>query len=175
MLEGRVVHDEKRVQICIKGAVLGFPATLEAIRTGYPFGVGYYLETKVVDDPTSSSKKSALKMTMTPRMVQGLFASMLRLFLLEPKGEKLGVPKLDAAFISTFNEPEIAARFAKYPGVQEKLLELGKVSHFSELLIRTDAGLYLSQQKSFESLDLDICKVTFQLLGDIGQIIFDSF
>jgi len=175
MLEGRVVPDEKRVQICIKGAVLGFPATLEAVRVGYPFGVSYYLETKVVDDPHSSSDQNALRMTIIPRAVRGFLSPILRMFLMEPKGQDLGMPKLDAAFVSSFNEPRIAERLVRYPGIQENLLELAKVSPFSELLVRTDAGLYLAQRKSFRDLDLDVCKVTFKLLGGIGKIISDSF
>ncbi|PWT97977.1 MAG: hypothetical protein C5B53_07340 [Candidatus Melainabacteria bacterium] len=175
MLEGRVVNDEKRVQLCIKGAMRGFPATLEALRVSPPFGVSYFLETKIVDDPNSNPSESALRMVVTPRAVHGLFASIIRIFLLEPKGQNLGVPRLDSAFICTFNEPQAALRFARYPGIEESLLGLARVARFSELLIRTDAGLYLAQPKSFEDLDLDVCKETFRILGEIGQIIVDSF
>jgi hypothetical protein len=175
VLEGRVVNDEKRVQVCIKGSINGFPATLEAMRVSYPFGLSYFLETKVVDDPNSSPVQGALRMVLTPRTVRGLFSSILRIFLLEPKGQDLGVPRLDSAFIATFNEAQVAARFAKYPGIEESLLGLAKVAHFSELLIRTDAGLYLAQPKSFEDLDLDVCRETFRLLGTIGHIIVESF
>lgn len=175
MLEGRVVNDEKRVQVCIKGAVCGFPATLEAMRANYPFGLSYFLETKVVDDPNSNSTEGALRMVLTPRAVHGFFASIIRIFFLEPKGQKLQVARLDSAFISTYNEPQIALRFARYPGIEESLLALYRVSKFSELLIRTDAGLYLAQPKSFDDVDLDVCKETFRILGEIGQIIVESF
>lgn len=175
MLEGRVVPDEQRVQVCIKGVVLGFPATLEAIRVGFPFGVNYTVETKLVDDPNTAPEMPALRLMMTPRAVRGFLSSIVRLIILEPKGQKLDIPKLDAAFVSSFNESEVARRFGHYPGVQEGLLNLAKMSRFTELLIRTDAGLYLAQPKSFNDLDLDICKETFRALGEIGQIIFDSF
>ncbi len=31
IIDGHIVHDETRVAVCIKGTLLGFPATLEAI------------------------------------------------------------------------------------------------------------------------------------------------
>jgi hypothetical protein len=49
------------------------------------------------------------------------------------------------------------------------------MTKFTEVVIRADAGLSLSQPKSFNALDLDICKETFRSLAELGQILFESF
>jgi hypothetical protein len=173
IVQGRRIASET-VEISIKGVVLGFPATLEAFRPGFPFGVNYVVETKVVDDPLSADNQ-ALKLVFAPRYAHGLLASLARLVLFEPRGTALGEGRIDERFICRFNQLDEAKRFARYPGVADKLLSLNRTSHFSELVIKADAGLYLSQPVSFNQLDLDVCRETFRILGELGQVVFDAF
>ena len=175
ILEGRVVHDEPRVLVCIKGIVLGFPATLEAIQPSFPFGVTYFLETNVIEDPNAQPRQSPLKLVITPRIGRGLFSFFSRLLLLEAKGQKVDIPQIDSAFVCSFDNIDATKRFLHYPAIQEKLVMLAKYSQFTELLIKTDAGICLSQPTSLNALGLDVCKETFRLLGELGQVIFDNF
>lgn len=175
MIEGRVVEDTDRVEICIKGTVLGFPATLEAIRSGFPFGVTYFIETKVIDDPSQPEDDSALKLTLSPRFTRGIYAFFARLLLLEARGQPIDEPKISANFLCSYNKKGEAERFVRYPGVMEKLFRLEHDTHFSELFIKGGAGLSLSQQKSFATLDLDVCRETFRTMGEIGQVLFEAF
>jgi hypothetical protein len=175
LLDGRVVSDPKRVEVCIKGAVLGFPATLEAIRTSYPFGVTYFLETNLIEDPSAAYAGQALKLVLTPRYARGILAMLSRIVFFEGRGQKLEIAALDTKFVCSTNLLDSARKFAQYPGIEDKLLKLHKYSNFSELLIKIDAGICLSQPTSFNALDIDIFKEVFRLLGEIGQIIFDNF
>jgi hypothetical protein len=174
LLDGRVVNDSQRVEVCIKGAVLGFPATLEALRASYPFGVTYFLETNIIEDPSASPAPS-LKLVLTPRYEKGILAALARILFFEARGQKLGITGLDSQFICSTNHPAQAIKFAQYPGVEDKLSKLYKYSNFSELLIKTDAGISLSQPTSFNTLDLDVFKEVFHLLAELGQVIFDNF
>ncbi len=175
IIEGRVVDDTRRVEVCVKGTVLGFPATIEAIKTGFPFGVTYYIETKVIDDPGVQPDPNALKMTIFPRYAKGFMGFFARILLFESSGMKVNDKKFDSIFISQFNDRHEAERFVKYPSVMDKLLHLQRYTQFTELIIRANAGVCLSQPKSFKSLDLDVCRDTFQQLGEIGQVLFESF
>jgi hypothetical protein len=174
LLDGRLVNDSQRVEICIKGAMLGFPATLEAIRANYPFGVTYFLETNIIEDP-SASPVQPLKFVLTPRYARGIFAMLGRILFFEGRGQKLEITGLDSKFICSTNRLDLARRFAQYPGIEDKLSKLHKYSDFSELLIKTDAGISLSQPTSFNALDVDVFKEVFNLLGELGQVIFDNF
>jgi hypothetical protein len=174
IIEGRVVAND-RVSICVKGSVLGFPATLEALGAGFPFGVMYFLETQVVDDPSKPPVTNELKMTVTPRYGRGMFAFFARVLLFESSGMKVGDKNMESRFIFTYNSYPLAQRFVKYPGVPEILEKLEQYGHFSEMTIKSDAGLYLSQPKSFRDLDLDVCRETFRLLGELGQVLFEAF
>jgi len=175
VIEGKVVHDENRVQVCIKGTVLGFPATLEAISAGFPFGVTYFVETQVIDDPNRVEKIDPLDMTVCPRYVRGIFGFLARIFLIEPKGQKLDDKRMESYFVSAYNNSEEAHRFVRYPGVVDTLLKLEEYSKFTELRVRAGHGLVLSQPKNFHSLDPDVFRETFRLLAELGQVLFEAF
>jgi len=46
---------------------------------------------------------------------------------------------------------------------------------FSEMGVKSKAGLYLTQPTNFNSVNLDIVRVTFKTLGELGQVLFESF
>ena len=174
ILEGKRVESE-RVDISIRGAVLGFPAMLEAFSPHFPFGLNYIVETKIVDDPSQPPDDDALKITITPRIARGFMGKLFRLFLFEPKGQSVDEPRIDSAFVCSYNNRDEAKRFGRYPGVAEKLVALQRCSNFSELLIKADAGLYLAQPVSFDHIDVDVCREIFRLMGELGQVLFDGF
>jgi hypothetical protein len=175
IIEGRVVDDQVRVAVCIKGSVLGFPATLEAVQPKWPFGVTYYLETKVIDDPQNQARSEGNTVSVLPRHGKGLMAIVSRILLFESHGLPIGDKKMESAFIFSYTDRAVAERFLKYPGVWETLCKLEQYCKFSELTIRVDAGLALSQSRSFVNLDLDVYRETFKLVGELGQILFEAF
>jgi hypothetical protein len=174
ILEGKRVQSE-RVAVSIKGAVLGFPATLEAFSPQFPFGLNYVIETKVVDDPAQEPDDTVLKITFTPRMARGIMARLFRMFLFEPKGQPVDEPRIDSAFVCSYNNRDEAKRFGRYPGVAERLVALHRCSNFNDLVIKADAGLFLAQPVAFASVDLDVCREVFRLMGELGQVLFDAF
>jgi hypothetical protein len=176
IIEGRVIDDDPRVAVLIKGSVLGFPATLQAIGSTWPFGVMYLLETQVVDDPNKpTDPDGVLKLTFTPRIGRGFLSFFTHVFLFESKGRSVGDKPMESRFIFDYNSHSLSERFIKYPGVSDILLKLEQYSKFTEMTVKTDAGLYLSQPKSFQSMDLDVCRETFKLLGELGQVVFEAF
>jgi len=172
ILEGTVVEDAVGLEISIKGAVLGFPASLTALRASFPFGVTYVVEVNVLDDP---KEEDPLNLTVMPRYAKGLFGFLTRIFLLESKGQSVGDKKFDNKFLCSFNQHNVAERFIKYPGVIEKIDALYANTKFSEMGIKSKAGLYLSQPTSFNASDLDVMRVTFKQMGEIGQVLFEAF
>lgn len=175
IVDGRQIVDNRPLAVCVKGAVLGFPASIEAINTGWPFGVTYNLDTKIVIDPARQSTNSPLKMTIAPRMVSGPISILTRMLLFESSGMSVGDKRYDSRYVVSYNNVKLAERFARYPGVYENIIKLEQFCKFSELHIISDAGLSLNQPRSFASLDLDICRETFRILGDLGQVLFDAF
>ncbi len=174
MIEGRVVEDS-RFEVAIKGTVLGFPATLQALKAGWPFGVTYTLETQVIDDPNEPARPDALNMTISPRLTHGIMAFFARILLFEAQGQHLQDKRMEKSFIFSFNNSMEAERFVKYPGVFDNLLHLEEYAKFSEMVIKAHAGLVLSQPQNFNNLDPDVYRETFKLLGEIGQILFEAF
>jgi hypothetical protein len=172
-LEGRLVPSEL-VDISIKGIILGFPTSLEAFKPNFPFGLNYFVETKVIEDP-SAEAVPLLQLNISARHSKGILAKLLRLILFEPRGQKLQQLELDKIFVASFNDSELATHFARHPGVAEILTNLYRCSKFSELIIKSDAGIFLAQPTSFDAVDVDSCLEVFKLLGDLGQVIFDSF
>jgi len=174
ILEGKRVKND-RVEISIKGAVLGFPALLEAFSPHFPFPVNYVVETKVVDDPSQAPDDDALKISFPPRIARGFLARLLRMFLFEPKGQLVDEPRIDGMFVCSYNNRDEAKRFGRYPGVAERLVALHRCVNFTELVIKADAGLFLSQSTAFEHVDVDVCREVFRLMGELGQVLFDAF
>jgi hypothetical protein len=175
ILEGRVVKNDPAVEVCIKGSVFGFPAALKAIKSGWPFGVMYFLETEVVEDPNQAKRPDALKLTLSPRYGRGIWGFFTRLLLFEDSGMTVADKQLDSRFICNYNNAALAERFMKYPGVADNLLKLEHYCKFSEMQISSQAGIYMAQPKSFRALDLDVCRESFKILGQLGQVIFEAF
>lgn len=175
VLEGRIVTDTHRVEICVKGTMLGFPATLEALRATFPFGVSYFIETNVTGDNSSQPDPSMLSMTIMPRYAKGLLSFITRILLFESKGQQVGEKSFDSRYICSFNDSAQAERLIAYPGISDKINELYHLTGFNELLIRVGAGLYLSQPKSFNSINIDVAKEVFRTLAEIGQVLFEDF
>src|SRR5262249_36320800 len=144
IIDGRVVEDKDRVAVCVKGIVHGLPATLEAMYPNWPFGVMYTVESRVVDDPSKSGEPGA-RITIYPRMGRGLMGILTRIVLFESKGMSVGDKKLESHYILGWDDSPEAHRFLKYPGVSEFLQHLDGEAKFSELVIKTDAGIFLSQ------------------------------
>ncbi len=175
IIDGRVIKDSQRVAVCVKGLVLGFPATIEAISPGWPFGVMYTVETNVVVDPSQPQRQDLLQLTIYPRMGRGLWSLFTKLLLFESKGMTVHDRKLEGVFNFSYDNSHAAERFVKYPGVSENLMLLETTTKFSEIVIKSDRGIYLSQPTSFNALNLDVCRATFRALGELGQVLFEAF
>ncbi len=87
----------------------------------------------------------------------------------------MDLPALDSAFIFKFDHPILAKMFAHHEGVAEIIQKLQEQEHFSEMVINSSAGLYLAQPTPFGALDLEQCKETFNLLANLGQVLFEAF
>ena len=174
LLEGRIESDGP-CQIFVKGTVLGFPAILQALFANWPFGVTYVIETKVIEDPNKPLDAKMLNMSILPRVIRGPFHSITRFLFLESQGLRLGDKRVQNHFVISANNKEEAERFISYPEVFDKLLRLEKMSHFTEMTIKADAGLALSQPKSFNSLNLDVAREIFNVMGELGQVLFEAF
>ncbi|MBX9671542.1 MAG: hypothetical protein K2X93_28395 [Candidatus Obscuribacterales bacterium] len=175
MLQGKVVENTAGLEICAKGTTLGFPATLQAIGATFPFGVTYIVETNVLGEKEQEADPDVLNLTIMPRYAKGILGFITRLLLLESKGQRIGERKFDSKYILSFNEHSAAERFLKYPGVMEKIDSLQTATKFSELGIKAKAGLYLSQPTNFNSISLDVVRTTFKAIGELGQILVESF
>ncbi|MCC6978541.1 MAG: hypothetical protein IT343_09470 [Candidatus Melainabacteria bacterium] len=175
LIEGRVVDDSARVEVCIKGSLLGFPVTMEAFRAGFPFGVTYFLEIGDLGEGPKPVDPDALCMTFYPRMTRGFYSFFARLLLLESKGQPIDEPRIKSNFLVSYNSREKAERFVHFPGVLEKVLKLEHYAKFGELVIRTDAGISLSQPQNFNSLEMEVIKESFNTISELGQIMFDNF
>ncbi len=82
---------------------------------------------------------------------------------------------MEQRFMFSFNNPNEADRFVKYPLLFDNLIKLEECSKFTELIIRAKAGLVLSQPDNFRKLDPDVFRETFHLISEIGQVLFDAF
>lgn len=174
LIDGQVVDDSDRVAVHVKGVVNGFPATLQAFATGWPFGCMYAIETSPPDREILNPLEHA-KITILPRMGRGVWAFFFHTFLFEAKGRGVRDKKLENKLIFSYDNVEPALRFCKYPGVPEILFEMEKYSKMKELVIKTDQGLYLTQGIAFKNLDLDVCQATFRWMGELGEVIHEAF
>ncbi|MBA3993092.1 MAG: hypothetical protein C0469_06145 [Cyanobacteria bacterium DS2.3.42] len=175
LIEGRIVDDSDRVEVCVKGSLLGFPITLESFRAGWPFGVTFFLEIGDLSEGPKPVDPDALNMTFYPRMTRGLYSFFARLLLLESKGQPIDEPRIKSNFLVAYNTRDLAERFVHFPGVLEKILKLEHYAKFSELVIRTDAGISLSVPQNFNALEMDVAKESIQCISELGQIMFDNF
>jgi hypothetical protein len=175
LIDGEVVDDSGRVAVCIRGNVDGYRATMEAVVPGWPFGVIYTVESVAGIDPSAPYTKRAARITLYPRVGRGMAGFFTNILLFESNTMRVDNKDLESVFNFTYDDKEMAQRFCNWPGVSERLLHLENVAKFSEVVIRTDAGIYLSQPKSFNSLDLDLCQQTFESLADIAAILAEHF
>jgi hypothetical protein len=176
ILDGRVIDGtESGLAVCVKGSVLGFPATLQAISPGWPFGVMFVIETEIVVDPNSARHDNPLQMIVYPRVGRGFFGFFSHILLFESRGMSVKDKRLESKFIFSHNDENLAERFVKYPGVSERLSQLEDYAKFNELTIKSDAGIVLNHPKSFQAMDLDVCRTTFKSLGELGQVLFESY
>ncbi len=155
--------------------MVGFPATLQATYHRWPFGLMYFLETCAGEETGAPNPEHLLEMSIYPRYGRGLFSIFTRIVLFESKGMSVRDKKLESMYIFGYNDTTQAERLVKYPGFRDNLERLHDVSRFSELQIRSNAGIYMHQPKSFAAVDLDVCRESFKLLGEIGQVIFECF
>lgn len=175
IIDGRVIDNTERVGVCIKGIVMGFPATLEAIGEGWPWPTTYTLETNPVVDPADREETYSAKISICPRVGRGFFRFFSNILLFEARGQSIGDKKLESKLIFSYDDRDLAERFIRYPGVGEHILALEHLSKFSEMVVKTDAGIYLSQPQCFKNVDLDVIRVTFREMAELGQVLFDAF
>jgi hypothetical protein len=175
IVEGRSITDDPRFEVFIKGTVMGFPVMLQAIKATWPFGLIYTLETQVIDDPNAPPDPNALLMQLSPRVARGMFAFFAKILLFEPTGQHLSDRRMEQRFMFTYNNALEAERFVRYPGLFENLLRLEHCAKFTELTIRAKAGLVLTQPVNFNSINPDVCRETFKLMSDVGQVLFEAF
>jgi len=173
MLDGRVAKPKSELGISAQGYVVGFPCRLEALNPNWPFGVNYFVDTEVITSPNPN--RESFSLDIIPRVGKGILGFFARLLIFEASGMKVGDKELDKEFICTFTKRHLVERFLRYPGVSENLLKLHKYSSFNELKIESNAGLYLSQPVAFSRLDLDNCRETFTLMGEVAQVLYEAF
>lgn len=177
VIDGRIVEDSDRVAVSIKGVVAGFAATIEAIYPSWPFGVMYTVETGSAVNGAGNGDESrpATRMTIYPRVGRGLMGMVTKIVLFEPKGMSVGDKRSQSAFNFSYDNQDVAERLIHYPRVTDYLLDLDNHAKFSEIVIKTDVGIYLSQPMSFNGLDIDLCRSTFKTLGELAGILFEAF
>ena len=171
MIDGQIIRDTGRVAVCIKGTVQGMPATFEALYPKWPCGVMYTVELK--QDPDAAPKRSA-KITVYPRFGRGVGAFFSRVLLFESSGMSINDKRLENSLNFSYDDFKLAERFCHYPGVPDKLLSLEQQTRFSELIVKTDTGTFLSQPVSFDKLDADLFHVTFKAVGDLSAILAEG-
>lgn len=175
MLEGAPAFDRAPLQIYIKGTILGFPAILQALFPNWPFGLTYIVETQVINKPGQTENTRSASITIVPKTARGPFSWLTRIFLLESSGIYVEDKRLQNAFIINASDKQQADRFASYPGLFDLLKKLEKCTKFSEITIQPYAGVVLSQPQSFNKLELGTCREAFNLLSELGQIVFELF
>lgn len=176
IVQGQVIDDSNRVAVCIKGSMNGFPVAFEAMNTGWPFGVNYTIETGASSNPHQNQNMAGdCKITVYPRMGRGLMGIVTKILLFESNGMPIGDGRLEKTFNFSYDDRDMTERFTRYPGVVEHLMGLEETTKFSEMVIRTQVGIFLSQPVSFSALDVDVCRATFRHIGELGQVLFEAF
>ena len=172
IIDGQVIYNQMALQICIKGIVNGFPVKLEAINPNYPFGVTYSVETS---NFASKFERENFKLIIIPKYARGKLSIITRFLFFERRGQKIELPSLDLAFIFKYDNGFLAKQFVHYKNVAENIEKLEKQTHFNETIIKSNAGLFLSQPSPFSTLDLNECKGTFDIMAELAQILFEFF
>lgn len=175
LIEGKVVDDTNRVEACIKGTVIGFPATIEALRVSFPFGCSFFIETDVLNENKKNKSSGEFTLTISHRLVTGFWAKFSRILLVDHSDKSLGIKKFDSEYIAQTNDNDQALRFVQYPSMIDKLLLLSQYTNFTELHVRSGFGVVLVLPTSIEKLDLDTARETFRVFGEIAQVVFEAF
>lgn len=171
LIDGEASFDTGRVAVSINGMVDGFPATVESLFPGWPFGTSYTMELDIDDE----GPRDSVRLSVYPRVGRGLWSFATRLLLFEPSGQSVHDKRLEKQFIFAYDNPDLAERLVRYPGVSELFYQLESVSKFTELVVKTDKGVFLSQPTNFKTLEVDVVRVTFAHLSKLTEIIFESF
>lgn len=173
-LNGEVIADQPGLSACIKGQIKGFSATVQAVYPGWPFGVMYIVATNpgAADAPPNPQ---AGRITLYPRVGRGIGSFFSFLFLFEGKSMPVGDRRLEDQFNFVYDNRDIAMQFVHQEGVADQIRNLESRCRFSELVIRTDMGLYLAQPKSFDKIDLAECMETLNLMADLVSVIANNF
>jgi hypothetical protein len=172
LIDGEPVDASDRVAVSIKGTVDGFPAQMEAFMATWPFSTTYVVQTN--PSPERESQEQA-KINLIPRIGQGFFSFFAHIFLFEARGMSIDDKKLDRRFIITYDHRDAVLRLLKYPGIADILLTLESDCNLKELSIKTDSGLYMVQGTNFKSLELDMCRATFNYMAQIARVLTELF
>lgn len=169
IINGEVKDESNRVAVCVKGVVLGHPATFEAIQPGWPFGVMYALESRRSPSDVPVDERRVLKLSVYPRVGRGLWGLLTRLLLFESRGNPIGNRDLENLMHFNYDDRTLAEYFIHCPDVATNLVYLEEAAKFSEVVIKTDTGIYLAQPTNFHDLDIDLCLEIFRALSTIAQ------
>jgi len=140
----------------------------------WPFSVSYVVQSTSSGD-RGAGEAEQTKITMVPRLGRGFFSFFSHIFLFEAKGCSVENKKLEKKYIISYDRREPAMRFFRYPGVAEILLTLEEDCKLRELVIKTDSGLFMVQGTSFQMLDTDLCRATFNYMGQIAGVLSELF
>ncbi len=173
LLDGQVVSNPVAIKTSVKGIVSGFPVTLEVPQTPYPFGLTYFIETNRFSK--SKNNLQSFKLTILPKYARGPLSAITRFLFFEKRGQKIELAEFDSTFICKYDNGQLAKQFVHYPNVANNIFALEKMTQFNELVVKSDLGLYLVQPISFNSLDLSLCQKTFNLMAQLGQVLFESY
>lgn len=173
VIEGRIADERPRVEVCIKGTVLGFPATIEAVGTSFPFGVNFFIVTDVIGE--NKDYKDGNYLTVTPKVVKGWLGLFSKLLLVDGGNIKVKDRQFDENFTLRSNESHWAKGVLSYPGMMRKIVDLYDASEFSEFHYRDGQGICVVRSECLDKLSVDVARETFRAMGIIAQVIFDSF
>lgn len=173
IIDGKVVDESNRVEVCIKGNVLGFPATVEAIKAGFPFSTSFYVETDVLHERGPAD--TTFTITITPKVARGITGFLGRLLLIDAHEIPTGNNHFDAQFLAHSDNDDMCKRFVHYPGMTEKISTLQQYTSFRELHIQGGKGLCLIAPANFSSFKYDVARETFSILSSIAQTMSEAF
>lgn len=173
LIEGKVVDDSQRVEVCIKGTVLGFRATIEATKASFPFGTNFFVETNVLEGSKFDAPSFAI--TVVPRVAKGILGIFTRMLLLDSHDSPIGMKAFDDVLLANGNDQGAMHRFLYYPGLADKIITLHNCSSFSEFHVQGGQGLVLNCPTSFNAFNFDAARETLALLGPIAQTLFEVF
>lgn len=169
--EGKVVDESPRVAACVKGNYLGFPATIEAIGTGFPFGVNYYLVTNVTGAPSETSNV----LTVSPKVIHGWLGIFSRFLLVDGGAVNVKDKEFSKDFVLRSNMGAWAKDIINHPGFIRKIEDLYNACEFSEFHYREGQGICVVRSQCLEQTSPEIVRETFRSMGVIAQVIFDTF